>query len=319
MTDVFSLNVEALNELRGVWQKGKLTIVVGSGASKQSGLPTWYEVLDKLILTYVENKYKDTMVEPITKNIRDCLMDRLRKESPIVIAHNLQSNLKQDEYIGRVHSALYGELKAPPIPGPITQAIASLGSKLNSVVTFNFDGLVETALLNDGTVNTPVWLPDHWAKVDGLPVYHPHGYLPYEMIEKEPYWIVLAESDYHTQFASTHNWSNVAISRALLETTCLFVSTSITDPNLRRILDLMHRENPTKYHYFMWSKPDDDDFENPVDAIAHKAYEEIFVESHRRLGLKPFWFHYKGDDPSGIDKNYNWNDIPELLKAIKRI
>lgn len=314
-----SLNKEPLTELRRAWQNGRLSVVVGAGASAQASLPAWTGVLDNMLVSYVEKQYGDTLVGPITDDIQQGIQERLQGESPIVVAHYLQSRMSPDEYLDLVHASIYGHLRSPREPGPIARAVGRLGSKLDSVITFNYDDLIEKALSLEGTANTCVWRPDDWSRVTGLPVYHPHGLLPFQRDPNESYWIVLAEGDYHTQYTSTQSWSNIAVARALLETTCLFVSISITDPNLRRMLDVIHRETPDRYHYFVWETPEESQFHDKVDRIAHNAFEDVFVESHKRIGLKPVWFHYRGSDPWGADRNYNWRDIPQLLDAVREL
>jgi SIR2-like domain len=133
------------------------------------------------------------------------------------------------------------------------RAIGRLGHKLKSVVTFNFDDLVEKALALEGCTSTSVWKASDLSRIKGVPVYHPHGFLPYARQQDEVYRVVLAEADYHTLYANPHSWSNIAFSTALLESVCLFITTSITDPNVRRVLDTAHREVPDQFHYFIWT------------------------------------------------------------------
>jgi hypothetical protein len=312
--DILNLNRQTLDDLRSIWQRKKLTIVVGAGASSQSGIPTWQEVLNKMLFNYIENQYKTAVISK-NEEIRKAIQHRLFYESPIIVAHYFQGKLSNEEYLELVHQALYCNLQQAPTPGPIVRAIARLGSHLNSIVTFNYDNLIEIALTEEGIENTSIWHPPHWDDSHGIPVYHPHGMLPFDRKKDGNYWILLAESDYHTLYSSAQSWSNVALSKSLLESTCLFVSTSITDPNLRRMLDLMHREIPDKYHYFLWEKPLDEMASNNCDEMVRIVFNEVFTESHKRLGLKPLWFNPENADPD--DKNSKWRDIPLLINAIR--
>lgn len=315
------LNRGALAHLRDEWKARRLTIVVGAGASVQSGLPSWYSVLDEMLFRYVEGKHRKTLVGPLSDRIREHMRARLQGESPIVMAHYLRSQYSSDaQFLKLVHSALYRSVGGSPKPGPITRAIARLANDLHgslkSVITFNYDDLVESALNAQGVPNTSVWQASHWAGVNGLPVYHPHGFLPFKMKKGEPYWVVLSESDYHAQYATPHSWSNIVFTQALLDSTCLFVSTSLTDPNLRRMLDVMHQSTRERFHYFMWETPAPGAISDAVEEVSARAFENVFVKAHELIGLKPVWFHYRGDDPTGKDVNYGWRDIPDLLGAI---
>ncbi len=315
------LNKAALDHLRKEWQARQLTVAVGAGVSAQSGLPTWNRILDELTFMYVQNKLRKTIIGPIADEIRQHFQQRLEGQSPIIVAHYLRSMLTDNAFLPLVHASLYKRCPNQPTPGPIARAVARMTSKasggLRAIITFNFDDLMELALKLENEPHTAVWLAKHWSQVNGLPVYHPHGYLPFTLKKSEPYWIVLSEADYHAQYATPSSWSNIAVSHALLESTCLFVSTSITDPNLRRMLDSSHATNPKKFHYFIWETPQPGSFPSGVGEIADKEFQQVFVDSYKRIGLKPVWFHYRGADPSGADPDYKWRDIPELLDWIR--
>lgn len=306
------LNRDSIGILREAWQAGRLTIFVGAGASAEAGLPTWSGVLDEMLVSFVRTLHSHDLSRFFEDEIRDGLRAELQHQSPIVLAHYLQARLSKEEYLNLVHGALYGRLPSRPMPGAICRAVARLAARLKSVVTFNYDDLIEDALRIEGHRNTSVWGAGDWGDVVGVPVYHPHGFLPYSREPLKDYWVVLAEADYHTQYAQPFTWSNVAVSKALLESTCLFVSTSVTDPNLRRLLDFMHRETPNRYHYFMWSRPEPDALKG-VEAVVYEAYQDVFLDSHARLGLKPLWFFYR-DDPAA-----KWADIPALLDSIREL
>jgi hypothetical protein len=178
-------------------------------------------------------------------------------------------------------------------------------------VTFNFDGLIEKALTAEGVPNVGVWKPDQLGGIEGVPVYHPHGYLPQTREIGEDYWIVFAEEDYHTQYGNALNWQNVTFARTLLESTCLFVSTSITDPNLRRMLDMMRREKQSGDHYFIWSRPVPDSL-SAEEALTYDVYRKMFEDAQGRLGLKPVWFYWR-------DMPHRWDDVPELIDAVRAL
>lgn len=83
---------------------------------------------------------------------------------------------------------------------------------------------------------------------------------------------------------------------------CLFVGTSLEDPNLRRLLDASHREQPAKKHYILARSPvaGDQNLKNPV---AH-AILEVFAASYQQLGVTPIWFD-------------NFTEIPAMIDSIR--
>ena len=181
-------------------------------------------------------------------------------------------------------------------PDPLLDAIVSLRSGLHGVVSFNFDDTLEEALRNDGVEFTAVIDGRDLGRIRGLPVYHPHGYLPRSGEGSSA--VVFSESQYHTQYAENYNWTNIVVQRLLLESTCLFVGTSLSDPNLRRMIDLAHRQNPFQQHYYVTiaSRHSEEYLRGAIDENLQASYEAI--------GVIPFWL-------DAYDK------MPLLLHAIR--
>jgi len=70
--------------------------------------------------------------------------------------------------------------------------------------------------------------------------------LPREGEIDERQELVFSSDAYHTQFIDPFSWSNLTQLNHLSQTTCLFVGLSMTDPNLRRLLDVSMRKDPEK-------------------------------------------------------------------------
>jgi hypothetical protein len=79
----------------------------------------------------------------------------------------------------------------------------------------------------------------------------------------------------------------------------LFVGTSLTDPNIRRLLDASHREQPRKTHYIAAPSPVSKG--TPTDSVIGQAVVEIFAASYQQLGIVPLWFDEYTDIPDIVD------------------
>lgn len=93
--------------------------------------------------------------------------------------------------------------------------------------------------------------------VDEIPIYHVHGYLPRnKKIEKQN--LVFSEDGYHTQFIDPYSWSNLIQLYKYMNNSCLFIGVSLSDPNLRRILDISKRKNERSenQHFIIKKLPD---------------------------------------------------------------
>ena len=290
-------NIEHLLELQRLWMKGRLSVVAGAGVGVAAGMPTWADLLRTLLSDFVNKTYSFQNSTETDALITE-LQQRLANQSPLIYAQFVRSQFDEAEFIELLHGALYPRSR-PIASSPTCKAIARLAHHLNCVLTFNYDSLIEDALSSEGFANTPVFDASGWSSISGLPVYHPHGYLPKNRELGVQYRVILAESDYHTQYHSPNIWSNIAISRVLLENTCLFVGTSLEDPNLRRLLDASHREQPTKKHYILARSPvaGDDKLRSPVA----QAILEVFAASYQQLGVTPVWFDGFDEIPHIID------------------
>jgi len=297
-------NDAALKKLNEAWSAGKLTVVVGAGVSVGSRLPLWDELLTEMLGGYVDSEYSEEPYSFFRREIIQRLRDEFAAQSPLTFAQHLQSQMSHDAFVDLLHSALYKSFKSAPEPSELAHEIAALGPRLHSVLSFNFDGLIEAALARVPVEHTTVWKPSQLSEIRGLPVYHPHGFLPFQRESDQQYEIVFAEADYHTQYSSQLSWNNVVILRALLETTCLFVGTSLTDPNQRRLLDYACRQNSTPRHYFLWRIPDVH-HASGSDKLLQSVHQKIFQGAYSRLGLNPVY-------------TYEWADAPRIVQRIRR-
>jgi hypothetical protein len=142
--------------------------------------------------------------------------------------------------------------------------------------------------------------------------------------------ITLGEFVYHEQYGNTYSWNNIVQINKFRDKTCLFIGTSLTDPNIRRLLDIAkNQKKPNKYHYIFkkkinknWLKEainkmisDNPELKNEKNNIDLKIDETIdfLIELKNRfeekdsesLGVKTVWIE-------DYDK-----DISEILKKIR--
>lgn len=192
-----SRNLAHLLELQDAWRRDRLSVIAGAGVGVVAGMPTWSDLLQTLLSAFVKKAYAFSD-DAETDAMIAGLQQRLRSQSPLIYAQFVRSQFNEQEFIDLLHLVLYPTEK-PIARSPICTAIARLGHHLNCVLTFNYDSLIEDALSSEGFANTPVFEASGWSSVDGLAVYHPHGYLPRRRLSGKAYRVILAESDYHTQ------------------------------------------------------------------------------------------------------------------------
>jgi hypothetical protein len=150
------------------------------------------------------------------------------------------SATNQALFLSRLRSHLYANHRVPSerttlnaIGDLIARSNASRG--VASVVTFNFDDLLERELERRRVRVQPV-IDAKRVNGNGIPIVHAHGFIPRTgPISRKD--VVFTEPDYHRLTESVFHWSLSFIVERLRKNTVLFIGLSMSDPNLRRLLD----------------------------------------------------------------------------------
>lgn len=288
-----------LGRLREALRRGRLTLICGAGVSVQAGIPTWGDLLVRLL---------ERMMDRIAK-VHGIELDRMAATefqkrygaSSLILGKYLKNNLGRD-FARELRAALYAD---PSSPSPMIDSIVRLSRPqrdsrpLDSIITFNFDSLIEEHLETHQVPNRPIFSESIAHEPNELPIYHVHGYLPRsgELLEhSEP---VFSEDAYHSQFIDPFSWSNLIQLNKLTQTTCLLVGISLTDPNMRRLLDVAWRKSPDKAmaHYIVKKTPTMSDGD-VLDRVS-KLLEE---QDANALGLNVIWIDEFSEIPGLLDE-----------------
>ncbi|WP_247237301.1 SIR2 family protein [Telluribacter sp. SYSU D00476] len=114
-----------------------------------------------------------------------------------------------------------------------------------------------------------------------------------------------------------YHWSNLVQLTSLRENNCLMVGLSLTDPNLRRLLDISARNIDRPRHYAFMRRLTIDTFAfseldgNKNQLVSNVKGAEEFLNRHHKLneeimkelGVLIIWFT-------------SFDEIPEILKKI---
>ena len=266
---------------------GRLTLVCGAGVSIGAGIPTWNALLLRLLKTMMSRISQDHSM-PL-EDVDPLEFQSRHGPSALVVGRYLKSNLGKD-FMSELRDALYSE---NPTSCDIIEAIAELsrpqrdGRRLDSIVTFNFDGLIEEALSSNNIRYKSIHEEGTRVGPNEIPIYHVHGYLPRKGRIKKNTDVVFSEDAYHSQFIDPFSWSNLTQLNKLSQNTCLFLGLSLTDPNLRRLLDVAHRKNLSRRlnHYMVKKIPSFSGKNDIVDELALLLEEQDANE----LGLNVIW------------------------------
>ncbi len=268
------------------------SFILGAGVSIDARLPNW-ETLLRGLVSQANKKYKLSLDENDYQHIfQDCGYSS-------IITGRLMHTLYKDndkDFKSGIRKALYQDKEYRP--GPLAESISRLikykynHKSLTSVITYNYDDLIEKALNAEKVMNVPVFGNQQPGAY--IPVYHVHGYMPQD--DDPLSTIVLSEKDYHEIYKQAYHWSNVEQLHAMQRSVCFFIGLSMTDPNLRRLLDIAQGENSQgEIRHFAYLRRSDasKDLEG-VKAEEFRIKVEIMLKG---LGVAVIWYDEHTDLP----------------------
>ena len=291
-----------ITELKNVLKNQKIVLFLGAGVSCDYGIPGWDALLKKLFSDEeVFNIQTEALWEIMKESIiKDKLNDSLQQGR--IIELKCGSEAKFKELVRKHLYSNYQPNNDETNLNTLDLLIDNffLSKKVESVVTFNFDDLLEKKLTNQQIDCRTIHNESNFSslKAGEMPVFHPHGFLPFNPligVESEKYSIVFSETAYHKTYSDTHSWSNLIQLSKLTNYTCIFMGISLSDPNMRRLLDSAKKISPKHHHHYILTtktKKGSDDLNVMIDGIFSEYAESlnvktIYYEGYKQL-LKDF-------------------------------
>ncbi|MBC7912314.1 MAG: SIR2 family protein [Pyrinomonadaceae bacterium] len=251
-----NLSPTVKKRLRQAWRDHKLVLFLGAGVSQPYGLPMWSD----LVLTLLVDEYPEQF-KSLWAHYRRPFGSWLSETyglTPMMLARlsqwKFQSKGRGCSFPEYLRDMLYQDPKPQPKGATALKAVAKLaslseqsGRRIPLIITLNFDDLLEQELEALGVPVQTVY-NDARKNGNGLPILHPHGFLPSKGTPPEA-GLVFAEDEYHKLSFSSIHWAQVEMLNALRNHTVLFIGLSMSDPNLRRLLDASHIPNDPPSHF----------------------------------------------------------------------
>lgn len=322
---------ETIKKINKIYKDENLVLVLGAGLSMSFGLPDWNSLLQNLMIdTIGETRNVSTVLSKVFADIF--------KPSPLIAGRYIQEkyNSKKFSFEDAVRKVIYKNLEIDKesslMDEIINYCVASGRSpNLNSIISYNFDDILERRLLKV-PFDVP-FMPIYGIGMNPnghLPIYHVHGYLPYEGNLSENNQITFGESIYHKQYLDIYSWNNIVQINKFRDYNCIFIGTSLTDPNIRRLLEISRRQRGEKEesHFVFKKRQDSENIKYQLKILMDKNKElldekiiaemtqvqttnslieifETFEESDSlSFGIRTIWVK-------------DWDEVPEMLKEIR--
>lgn len=328
---------ERIELLIEAYKKRQFAAFLGAGVSSSAGMPDWNTLLNSLFVSYLakEFKHSETISDDDIKQIVYRLND-VDEPSALMAARYLRKGLTKEQsedqtFINTISDNLY-KLRdtKKDISSKLIKSISNLcmptqtGARVKSVVTYNFDDLVERELETKAIRHHSIYKENELSDPDELPVYHVHGFLPedkskYTGLEKST--LVFSEEGYHQIYSDAYHWSNLVQLYNLRENSCLMIGLSMTDPNLRRLLEISARNSEQPRHFAFMKRLTIEEFcfekekkgTEKKQIIDNMKAAEQFLNGHHKLneelmkemGVSIIWYTSYDDIPTILTKVNN--------------
>lgn len=275
------MNEAKINELNDAFKNGTLTLYLGSGVSRANGLPDWNGLVASMYFNFMQTE-EWRRLQPFPNYVRavtDWYLSKSKEPIEIII-RKLRTGWSVGEYNATLRECLYTSFSAYDNSGKVNdlemidqnrtlQGIISLfkesvpGRKgLKSVITYNYDDLLERALTAQGITNfQTICRQGERVERGKIPIFHVHGYIPIPkrgVHDTSPFdtKIILSEEDYNSIAHDVNFWGNNVQMSCLTNNSGLMVGLSIADRNLRRLLDAMKSQPMQNSVYAFMQEPE---------------------------------------------------------------
>lgn len=305
-----------IEQLNNEYNNDKMVLFLGAGASRDAKIATWDILISELFVTLIDKELNENGIE-IDKKARTKIIKEIINQngySPLLQTRFLRNGF-EDEFEKLVSEILYkNALETSELLEEIAQMCVHVRDKvgIQAVVNYNFDDLVERNLERLRVKYRSIYGEGMITNNDELGIFHVHGFLPhnkdgYENLAKS--LLVFSEEGYHKLLLEPYNWANITQLNYLINNTCLFIGLSMTDPNMRRLLEIaaqkgMDGDNNSK-HYAIMKRFNVKGNKVLQDIQRFEIVNESLQESfYKELGINVLW----------IDE---YNEIPMILRKIK--
>lgn len=246
---------ESIEHIQKAQENNRLVIFVGAGVSKNSNLPSWYELIERIAEKIGYNKYASSC-EDCSKT--SCKAKKVFTQDEFLrIPEYFYAGFDTEhvtEYYQFIQNALKSDNGSNPIDNEIFKVLP------HHIITTNYDQLLEKS----DELNTQLYAvvskdSDLLSKSSDRYIIKMHGDI------EHPDTIILKESDY-IDYEQNHPLISTFIRSLLINHTFVFLGYSLNDYNLKLIIGWinyyakMHKIGERPYNFLL--TPDEpSDFE----------------------------------------------------------
>ncbi len=307
-----------IKDLKKTYDTKNIVLFLGAGVSVDANIPLWDDVISELFMELMDEIVfeNDIVLEDIEKSQMDHMLKYETGFSPIIKTRILKTGFR-GELEQQLKNVMYKNEKVDETE--LMKSISNISKKredgtgIKAIVTYNFDDLLEKSLSARDIKFDSIYSESLLPVGKELGIYHVHGFIPrdtdnYMSLENSN--LVFSEEEYHQIMSDPYNWANLSQLEFLTNDTCVFIGLSLTDPNLRRILDISSHKKSVRYnktyHYAFLKKPVfNTSNENENMEKFKKVNIDLLETFYRESGISIIWFD-------------EFKELPKLLNILLR-
>jgi len=302
-----------IKELAIKYNDDDLVLVLGAGASAEAQIATWDDLISELFVVLIDKELTENGIV-IDESAKEKLISEIKKQnenSPLLQTRFIKQGIEK-EFEKIVGEVLYKKvINYSPLLERVGQLCVSKRGKygVKAIINYNFDDLVEQTLEKKEIPYRSVYTDGVIPEKEEIGIYHVHGFLPrkkegYEKLTES--LLVFSEEGYHKLMLEPYNWANIVQLSSFMNNTCLFIGLSMTDPNLRRLLDVAAQKDADGIcrHYAIMKRMKIKQVSGDEIEKFEQINDELQESFYGKLGVNVIWV----DD---------YKEIPELLREIR--
>lgn len=305
-----------IEQLSNEYEADNLVLFLGAGASRGAKIATWDRLISELFVALIDKELLNNGINIPEEDKKRIISEIITQNgnSPLLQTRFLRNGLDK-EFQEVISEILY---KNSDLTSNLLEEIGQLcipnrgKTGIQAIVNYNFDDLIEINLDRLRVKYCSIYGEGMVPGNDEMGIYHVHGFLPrnknkYDNLSKS--LLVFSEEGYHKLLLEPYHWANISQLYYFVNNTCLFIGLSMTDPNLRRLLEVAAQKNPDGdsicKHYAILPRLHIKSGESIQGIKSFEKANEALQESfYKELGINVLW----------ID---NYAEIPAILKQIK--
>ncbi len=307
-----------IEQLKNEYENDNIVLFLGAGVSKDAKIATWDNLISELFVALIDKLLKDEHIQIKDKeknSIKEAIVNQ-NGNSPLLQTRFLRKGF-ENQFEEIVSEILYKDaIESSELLEEIGQLCVPNRGKwgIRAIVNYNFDDLIEKTLSRLRVKYQSIYSEGMIPDLGELGIYHVHGFLPQN---KKGYnnltnsLLVFSEEGYHKLMRDPYNWANISQLNYMINNTCVFIGLSMTDPNMRRLLEIAAQKRidfkDTCRHYAIMRRFTIDSSNKSNSIKGFENANEVLQESlYKELGVNIIWFD-------------EFKEIPGILKKIKEI